>query len=397
MEFLTNISEKIKLVFEKKTKLVVFALFSFGILFIGFSTLITDTIDEINLLRNIFLNLGITSIVTSFAYLILTFSHEEVERHIKEGIKELDKKIMTTLHTAPFIQDAKDCGIIRIYESRNKNKAEILENFFSDVEIMPNKETVTIMAISLRNFLVFGDEREGFVTKLRDIMLSKQISVRLLLLDPMCSNARDRAIMEEPCAVKDRGYTATALYKESKQVIEFLMDPPERIVKAEDKERLGKLLRVRFYPQEPTTFIMHTKKYTFVEQYHRGGNAQLGEEFNIAGHCCAEFSPVLLLDNDMRFAKFLKSHVDNIWDSAAVSESKLTEQFFKKFSDFDKNLTAYEKAIREPGLSDIDKSLIDNYYYFLNRRSVQARGGYTEKRKNQYTSSKPFGQTTILH
>ena len=195
------------------------------------------------------------------------------------------------------------------------------------------------MSNSLRDF--FGPVHVKEYLSAIFEMLKKEIKIRILLLDPTSDAAKARAMVEEKEKVIRDGYIASTLFTEIKNVADWLNSPPaglgEGII-----ERIKNQINIRFFPYDPTTHIIRTDKFTFIEQYHRGGDDTIREELEKEGipfiDCFGGFVPILMVDNSAFFAELMKSHFNNIWKSKDVEERDLREKkYYQIISKFEEN------------------------------------------------------------
>jgi len=361
---------KIKTFIEERTERVSFLLAIFGLI----SLLVVSSLDlsAWPIVTSLLVNMGTASVVSGIAFWVMSLSSKKIERTIENGIINLNDDIVSALSSTTILGDTKECGILRIFKSRRDDGVEILNQLMSEFEYMPKNSTISIMAISLRDFIL-GDERKIFIPVIRDVIVKNNIKVRLLLLDPTSKCAKDRAVVEEPVTVEKEGYSASSLFIDLMRIIDFLANPPGSAVPKKVKNKVVSNIDVRFYPFDPTTFIVDTDRYTFLEQYHRGGDDLVREELEKKDgirlvECFAGFTPVLMLDNRMRFSNLLMSHFDNIWNSKAVIRKKLTKKTHKEFCNFKKELIFGEKKLREQSKNNATELLEGYLGHHINRR-----------------------------
>jgi len=263
------------------------------------------------------INLGAAFIVTAIAILILTHTVEGIETTFEKEINELATKL-------DVLPEAKKCGIVHIFESRRKDpnyKKELIKQFERC-----ETEEVLLMSISLRDF--FGPRLDNEYLTAIFGMLKKGIKFKILLLDPTSEAAKDRALVEEKERVENYGYTGSTLFTEIKSVAERLNNPsPDWVVDEELRKKIKEQIEVRFFPYDPTTQLIITEKFTFIEQYHRGGDKEIRKALEKEGipsiDCFGGFVPVWMVENSAFFAKLMKSHFMNIWNSDDVKERDL--------------------------------------------------------------------------
>ncbi len=167
-----------------------------------------------------------------------------------------------------ILSQAKKCGIVHIFECRRGDtnfKKKLIEQF----QNIGENEKVLLMSNSLRDFFITRPPNDEYPKLIFD-MLKKNVKFNILMLDPTSNAARSRAWVEERRRIEKGGYINSTLFKDIKLVADRLRDPSAWI-DDELAKRIKAQIEVRFYPYDPTTFMIRTDKYTFIEQYHRGG------------------------------------------------------------------------------------------------------------------------------
>jgi len=301
---------------------------------IGLTLLLLSTyFEKLTQVYTIMMNLGAAFIVTAIAMLILSRTVTVIERIFEEGINELISKI-------DVLPEAKKCGIIRIFESRRKDpnfKTELIKQF----ENVGKGEEVFLISNSLRDF--FGPRLDNDYLNSILEMIKKTIKFKILLLDPISKAAKGRALVEEKERVENKGYIKSSLFTEIKSVAERLRNPfPDLVFDEKLANQIKEQIEVRFFPYDPTTQIIITDKFIFVEQYHRGGDKEIRETLEREGipfiDCFGGFVPVLMMGNHTFFAKLLKSHFNNIWNATNVEKKDLRKQdYYQKILQFEEN------------------------------------------------------------
>ncbi len=301
------------------------------LLVIGLALLLGSTYFEESSRNYILMtNLGAAFIVTAIAFLILSYAVKGIETLFGGAINELVSKL-------DVLPEAKKCGIVRIFESRRRDpnfKKELIKQF----ENASKEGEVLLMSISLRNF--FGPIPDNEYLTAIYAMLRKNIKFKILLLDPTSEAAIHRALIEEREMVKAKGYINSTLFTEIKSVAERLNNPSLWIAANDLRERIKEQIDVRFSPYDPTTYLIITEWFTFVEQYHRGGEKEISETLEKEGipliDCFGGFVPVLMVENSAFFARLMKSHFMNIWDSDDVKKRDLKKNdYYQKILDFE--------------------------------------------------------------
>lgn len=314
--------------FKEHTRIVVLGLLLIGLLILYASTRVAKPGSEENI---IMVHLGAASVVTALAMLILSYSVRGIEKRLDDEINGLTVRL-------DVVSEAKKCGVVHIFECRWKDQ-NYKKELIKQLKSTDKPEEVLIMSNSLRDFFGPGHDK-GYLSAILE-MLRKGIKVRILLLDPISEAAKARTIVEEKEKVMKDGYIKSALFTEINYVANWLDSPPT-VLDKDIKERIKSQIEVRFFPYDPTTHIIRTDKFTFVEQYHRGGDNTIREELEKEGipfiDCFGGFVPVLMVDNSGFFANLLKSHFNNIWFSQDVEERDLRKNnYYQKIIDFEKN------------------------------------------------------------
>lgn len=382
--------EKVKQFVKKQEERILLWSVIFGLLCFLFASSLNPT--DWPKISSLFVNLGSASIVSGIIYWLMSLTRNKLEKTIKGAIVDLGNKlnifsneINSNLASASFLGDAKECGIVRIFKSRRDMPTELTSQLITEFKEMPENSSITIMAISLRD-LILGDERKRIIPVINDIITNKDIKIRLLLLDPTSKSAMDRAMVEEPEVFKRDGYSNSSLFKDSMNVADFLTYPRLTVVPQKNKKKVFSNIEIRYYPYDPTTFIISTDRHTFVEQYHRGGDERiritLKEKDGIGFvECFAGFTPVLMLDNKKSFSQLLMSHVDNIWKSKNVINKRLTKAIYKDFVSFREKLVLHERKLRCCEPDEAAALFKDDFSYFLNRRQKELEMDFGDDRR----------------
>ena len=198
--------------------------------------------------------------------------------------------------------------ILRIYSTRRENP-DFRGDLIRHLEAVPKGSEVLMMGNTFHEF--FGDTHDdGYLTALLD-MLSRNIRIKIILLDPMRGGTAEyRASL---AARAGRPYLKSTLLNRLRVVVRNLADLGRLGADANQMKKAKRNLRVCFSPLEPTTNLIITDSVTFVEQYHRGGGAtgrKLGLHQAVCWGGCA---PVLMLKSSSTYAKLLRSHFLNVW------------------------------------------------------------------------------------
>ena len=259
-------------------------------------------------------SIGAAFIVTALSKLLLSVAFSDSEEIFETQIEKLTSKL-------DVLPEARKCKIVHIFENR-RNDDKYQEEVINQFHNVREGEEVLLMGNSLRDF--FGDRRKkGYSNSILD-MVKRDVKIKILLLDPISDAAKYRADVEEKETVAKKGYIRSIIFKEIKNVAEWLNNPI--YVTPEERDKIKKNIQVRFSPYDPSTHITITDKYTFVEQYHKGGDEFIRKDLEKEGinfiDCFGGFVPVLMLENSSQYARLLKSHFYNIWkDNEVVKRS----------------------------------------------------------------------------
>ena len=290
------------------------------------------------------INLGATLTVSAIAFLILSYTGKKVEEQINKEMEQIPKKIEKIEETLSkkvdllgdkltnnygtlenkllsqmdILSETKKSGIVHIFKRRWGNlkfKTELI----SILKKVDDGEEVLLMSNSLRDF--FGPHSDNDYLNTIFEMLKKEIKFKILLLDPTSDAAKARAQVEEKETISSNGYESSTLFSEIKTVAEHLNNPsPDWVVNEDLRKRIKDQIVVRFFSCDPTTHLIITNNFTFIEQYHRGGDKEIRGSLDKAGissiDCFGGFVPVLMVENSSGFAKLLRSHFNNIWSSS---------------------------------------------------------------------------------
>lgn len=271
-------------------------------------------------------SIGAAFVVTALSRLLLSITFSDSKEIFEAKIEKLTDKL-------DVLPEAKKCKIVHIFESRRKDDRfqEELVKQFNNVK---DGSRVLMMGNSLRDF--FGDRRKKGYSNLILEMVKRDVEFKILLLDPISPAAKKRAHIEEREILDNRCYIKSTLFKEIKNVADWLNNPI--YVSQNEKNKIRQNMEVRFSPYDPTTQLTRTDKYTFVEQYHKGGDDFIRKDLESEGinfiDCFGGFVPVLMLENSSQYAKLLESHFYNTWKDEEVVKRDLRTHL-KKIENFE--------------------------------------------------------------
>jgi hypothetical protein len=245
---------------------------------------------------------------------------------INNGMKRVEDALITNVDLA---EEASMCGIVHIFRCRHNN--EIYEKeILKQMKSVGKNQRVSMMANSFREF--FGTARHKHREVILD-MLNKNIFFKIILLDPLSEAAINRAFVEE--GKRRENYLSSSLFVD----IESISFNLNKLISDNKKAKTN--IEVRFSPFAPTTYLIATDKYTFIEQYHNGGDQLIKDslaEKNMNCDCFGGFAPIIMYNNSSFFARLIKSHFENTWNSELVSNRDLVKNdYYKEILEFKKN------------------------------------------------------------
>lgn len=364
--------QKIKQIIKNSTSLVSASLvfFGIGILFYARSYEITEA-NSINF--GIIVSLGATLITSGIVNFILSRTTDKIEKLVEEKFLDLDNKLSKSCSAIPIINEANAAGILKIFRCRKENESPITESLLSELENVESGDEVTLMGVSLHSYFI-GDKCDKFLPLIVKMATERDILIKILLLDPTSSAAKDRAMIEEHSTVDDDGFTHTAIFKEIMAVTELLSNPRIAVLPPELIEKFKKNVEVRFYKSEPTLLLVKTKSHTYVEQYHRGGNQEIRKQLkdqdgpNVISNFTG-YTPVFILDNKKMYAELLHGHVCNLWNSHKTVKRVLTPEYYNMLQKNHEQLRVSENELRCEDINSSDVFKKERQHkYLLNRR-----------------------------
>jgi excisionase family DNA binding protein len=219
---------------------------------------------------------------------------------------------------------ARRSGIQQIFASRHEDpayKAAILHALKAE----PRGTTVRMMSVSLTDFFGPMSHLEYLLEILS--LLQRDAKIQVLLLDPTCAAARERAVVEQEDVVRTQGFTSSSLFRQVKAVLQRLADPAGSWELDQPMvDRFARQVELRLYPFEPTTHLIQTSTATFLENYHRGRSDRISAKLNEKGmqgiRCWGGFVPTFSLSPLSRYAEFLSSHFENAWEVSAPPDDR---------------------------------------------------------------------------
>jgi len=246
-----------------------------------------------------------------FTIFLEKVSLDHIDRIVKERIDKLSKDFEDRIDklTADFetlggdmetninvVKGAKDCEIVNIFFDRQEAIKEM------KIKIEEVKDKMFVLAISGTDFFTLNAPlKDTFKDKiLSGPFENKEEICRVLLIDPFCESARERAKIEQPTT----GYYDTALKSDTFRAMEEI----------KELKNSNAPIDARFYLHIPIVFVLRVDDYMFIEQYHLG-HIKKTEKIRSLG-CIGKQVPVLLVNSKSNLFKRICSHFDYIWDNS---------------------------------------------------------------------------------
>lgn len=190
----------------------------------------------------------------------------------------------------------------KIFTDRKKDKT-YLRKYYK--EALENSEVVKMVGISYRDWLT---PESDYFDILKETALTKKVKFKILLLDPLCDAAERRMDIEQPSLDKVKtkriGYT---LFRNILEIVLAYENYPKPLQKA---------VKIRFSQETPTSYVMSTKDYCFVEIYHSGSIDEVkGVEVSPNDQyakCLGGYVPYFMLASSSLMSRLMDSHCDNL-------------------------------------------------------------------------------------
>jgi hypothetical protein len=229
----------------------------------------------------------------------------EVKTETIQAIDDIRERVSQAtdfmLNGIDVLSGAKTAGIVNIFPTRyekvsGKSVVDVIQK-----DIQAESSQIGLMGISLGDyFLDRGVLHNSFIKLLETSSnSSSKPIIRALLVHPKCETLRERARWEAGTE-----YYQEPAFFDSTTFIET--DGAARIAKRLCEKYSG-ILEVRLYRQAPTSFVLLTSRFAFIEAYNyaaRGSNV-----------------PVFQLQAGVSLYRHYESHFERIWCvSAPIGE-----------------------------------------------------------------------------
>ncbi|MFL2665262.1 MAG: helix-turn-helix domain-containing protein [Dehalococcoidia bacterium] len=200
-----------------------------------------------------------------------------------------------------FLSSGIEHGFERILGPRSIDTKTI--EIISDVLDSSSGE-ILLQGIGLREF--FGDK--GYADILRRMLNeNRKINIKALLVNPNSDFAKARAIAEDGMVFDDEEiFRSGPLYSDSWRSMNMIATMKK---KSQDLSRFS--LNVKFVDHWPSSYLIMTEKFTFLESY------QFANLQNIYGESSFDgLVPMLQIKSQSDYARILRNHFDYIWSGA---------------------------------------------------------------------------------
>ncbi len=209
-------------------------------------------------------------------------------------IKALDK-------FTEFLSSALEHGYERILGPRSLDPKTV--DRISDVLDSSTGE-ILLQGIGLREF--FGDK--GYADILRKMLNeNRKIQIKALLVNPNSDFAKARAIAEDGIVFDDdEVFKSGPLYSDSWRSMNMIAS-----IKKKSLDLSSFSLDVKFVNHWPSSYLIMTEKYTFLESY------QFANLQNIYGESSFDgLVPMMQLKSKSDYCRILRNHFEYIWSGS---------------------------------------------------------------------------------
>ena len=209
-------------------------------------------------------------------------------------IKALDK-------FTEFLSSALEHGYERILGPRSLDSKTV--DRISDVLDSSTGE-ILLQGIGLREF--FGDK--GYADILRKMLNeNRKIQIKALLVNPNSEFAKARAIAEDGIVFDDdEVFKSGPLYSDSWRSMNMIAS-----IKKKSLDLSSFSLDVKFVNHWPSSYLIMTEKYTFLESY------QFANLQNIYGESSFDgLVPMMQLKSKSDYGRILRNHFEYVWSGS---------------------------------------------------------------------------------
>ena len=227
----------------------------------------------------------------------ITLTNRDFKNTDEQDIKEIEVLDKFT----EFLSSAIDHGYEKILGPRSLDSKTV--DRISDVLDSSTGE-ILLQGIGLREF--FGDK--GYAHILRKMLNeNRKIQIKALLVNPNSDFAKARAIAEDGIVFDDdEVFKSGPLYSDSWRSMNMIAS-----IKKKSLDLSSFSLDVKFVNHWPSSYLIMTEKYTFLESY------QFANLQNIYGESSFDgLVPMMQLKSKSDYGRILRNHFEYIWSGS---------------------------------------------------------------------------------
>ena len=227
----------------------------------------------------------------------ITLTNRDFKNTDEQDLKEIEVLDKFT----EFLSSAIDHGYEKILGPRSLDSKTV--DRISDVLDSSTGE-ILLQGIGLREF--FGDK--GYADILRKMLNeNRKIQIKALLVNPNSDFAKARAIAEDGIVFDDdEVFKSGPLYSDSWRSMNMIAS-----IKKKSLDLSSFSLDVKFVNHWPSSYLIMTEKYTFIESY------QFANLQNIYGESSFDgLVPMMQLKSKSDYGRILRNHFEYIWSGS---------------------------------------------------------------------------------
>ena len=227
----------------------------------------------------------------------ITLTNRDFKNTDEQDLKEIEVLDKFT----EFLSSAIDHGYEKILGPRSLDSKTV--DRISDVLDSSTGE-ILLQGIGLREF--FGDK--GYADILRKMLNeNRKIQIKALLVNPNSDFAKARAIAEDGIVFDDdEVFKSGPLYSDSWRSMNMIAS-----IKKKYLDLSSFSLDVKFVNHWPSSYLIMTEKYTFLESY------QFANLQNIYGESSFDgLVPMMQLKSKSDYGRILRNHFEYIWSGS---------------------------------------------------------------------------------
>ena len=227
----------------------------------------------------------------------ITLTNRDFKNTDEQDLKEIEVLDKFT----EFLSSAIDHGYEKILGPRSLDSKTV--DRISDVLDSSTGE-ILLQGIGLREF--FGDK--GYADILRKMLNeNRKIQIKALLVNPNSDFAKARAIAEDGIVFDDdEVFKSGQLYSDSLRSMNMIAS-----IKKKSLDLSSFSLDVKFVNHWPSSYLIMTEKYTFIESY------QFANLQNIYGESSFDgLLPMMQLKSTSAYGRLLRNHFEYIWSGS---------------------------------------------------------------------------------